>query len=225
MNIKSWSDQDKPREKFKFLGVQSLSDAELLAILLRSGTKGQSALSLAKEILNVANQNLYNLGKLDLKSLIEIKGVGEAKAISIIAAMELGRRRQVASVESKIQIRSSRDAYNCIGPSLADLEVEEFWILLLDRNNQLLKKVKISSGGVSGTVVDLKVIFKHAIEKLSSSIILFHNHPSGNLQPSVADKKLTDKIYKAAQNLDMKILDHLIVGANGYFSFADEGLI
>lgn len=224
-SIKSWSGQDRPREKMLAKGRQILSDAELLAILLGSGSRDESAVDLAKRILQTAGHDLHVLAKLSLGDLMAFKGIGEAKAITVSAAFELGRRRQIVDPQKRNKIKTSSDAFNQIGPILADLHVEQFWIILLSRSHEVIAKRKISEGGVSGTVVDAKVVFKIALELLASSIILVHNHPSGNLRPSRADKILTEKLVKAGNVMNINVLDHLIVGEKGYYSFADEGEI
>lgn len=225
LSIKSWSEEDRPREKLILKGRHNLSNAELIAILLGSGSREASAVELAKILLRDVEEDLDKLGKKDLKSFLKYKGIGEAKAVSIIAALELGRRRSASGVKKKIKITSSDIAYQEILPFLQDLSVEEFWIILVDRANQILLKERISIGGVSSTLVDPKMLFKVAIENLASGIILVHNHPSGNLKPSQADIKLTQKIADGAKLMDISILDHLIVTDHGYFSFADEDLM
>lgn len=223
--IRKWSLQDRPRERLTSRGRKSLSDAELLALLIGSGTKNESAVSLSQKILSAVTYDLNELGKLTVKELTQFKGIGQAKAMSIVAALELGRRRQFSGTQEISQITSSQDAYHMLAAELSDLQGEEFWVILLNRNNRIILKKRISTGGVSGTVVDPKIIFKLALDHLASSLILFHNHPSGNLRPSQADQRLTEKIVSAGKFLDIKILDHLIVGENNYFSFADEGLL
>ena len=225
LNIKSWAEEDRPRQKFAIKGKSSLSDAELISILLGSGNKRESAVELAKKLLASVNHNLNELGKAGIEELMQFNGIGEAKAISIAAALELGRRRKLSNVDKKPKINSSNDAFEQIEAHLTDLAHEEFWVILLNRSNQVIDKRSISKGGVSGTIADSKLIFKMAIEKLASGIILCHNHPSGNVNPSLADKKLTLKIADAGKTLDILVLDHLIVGNNSYFSFADEGLM
>ncbi len=222
--ILSWAEEDRPREKLLLKGKAALSDAELVAILIGSGTRDLSAVDLAKIILQKANNNLNELAKLSVKDLMKIKGIGEAKAISIVSALELGRRRKESEVISKPKITCSKDAYEQIKPYLLDLPHEEFWILLLDRANKVIRPLQISQGGVSGTVADTKLIFKQAIEHLASAIILVHNHPSGNLTPSQADKDLTKKLKESGILLEIPVLDHLIFTNESYFSFADEGL-
>lgn len=225
LKIKSWAEEDRPREKLMLKGRANLSNAELLAILLGSGSTQLSAVGLAQHILNDFGQDLERLGKASVAEMKKFKGVGEAKAITILAAMELGRRRQAGLVTDRPKIKSSQDAYRVIAPKLLDLPHEEFWILLLNRSNTVTSKYRISTGGVSGTVVDAKMVFKTAVENLASSIILCHNHPSGNLQPSQADIDLTQKLKKAGVTLDCLVLDHLIIGRKGYYSFADEGML
>ena len=221
--ISRWSNQDKPREKLLNGGPKSLSDSELLAILIGSGSKNESAISLSTRILTAVGHNLQKLAKLKINDLTKFKGIGQVKAVNILTALELGRRREFSTRENAIQIKCSHDAYISIASQLADLQFEEFWILLLNRNNRIIQKKKISTGGVSGTVVDPKVVFNMALKCLASSIILCHNHPSGNLSPSIADQKLTRKLIDAGKTLDIKIMDHLIIGENKYFSFADDG--
>jgi DNA repair protein RadC len=223
--ILSWAEEDRPREKLLLKGKAALTDAELVAILIGSGTRDLSAVDLSKIILQKANNNLNELAKLSIKDLIKIKGIGEAKAISIAAALELGRRRKESEVVRRPRISSSRDAYEQIQPYLLDLPHEEFWLLLLNRANEVIRPVQVSQGGVSGTVADPKIIFKLAIECLASAIILIHNHPSGNLKPSEADKDLTRRLASAGKLLEIPILDHLIFTDTSYLSFADEGLM
>ena len=225
LKIKAWAEEDRPREKFQLKGKQSLSDAELLAVLLGSGSREETAVDLAKRILSEADNNLHALGKRSPGDLMRYKGIGEAKAITIAAALELGRRRQLSQVRERPQVRSSRDAFQAIAPILADLPHEEFWILLLNRANRVIGREQISLGGVTGTVVDAKVVFSKAIEWLACSVILCHNHPSGNKQPSQADIDLTQKLGQGGKTLDVVVLDHLIITDADYFSFADEGLI
>lgn len=223
--ITAWAEEDRPREKLLHKGKHALSDAELLAILLGSGSREETAVGLAQRILNSVQNNLHELGKCSLAEFQRFKGVGEAKAITIAAAAELGRRRQMTPVKDKPQIRSSSDGYKAIAPILIDLSHEEFWILLMNRSNYVIGRELVSSGGVSGTVVDAKMVFRKALEKSgTTSIILCHNHPSGNLKPSNADIILTKKLKKAGEFLDMIVFDHLIVSERGYFSFADEGM-
>lgn len=225
MTIKAWAEADRPREKLLLKGKHSLSDAELIAILLGSGSRQQTAVGLAKSILQSVDNNLFELGKCSIKDLKKFNGVGEAKAISIAAALELGRRRQLSDIKTRPQVRCSEDSYKAIAPLLMDLPHEEFWVLLLSRRSEVIGRVQISQGGVSGTVVDAKMIFGPALEVKASSIILCHNHPSGNPNPSQADKSLTAKLVKAGESLDIFVLDHLIIAAGSYYSFADNSII
>ena len=225
LNIKSWSPEDRPREKLILKGKAALSDAELIAILLGSGTQAMSAVELAKRILHPADNSLHELARFTVRDLIKIKGIGQAKALTIVAALELGRRRKDLEPTEKERISGSRDAYSLVRADLMDIGHEEFWIILLNRANRVIKKMQISQGGVAGTVADPKIIFKHALDELASAIILAHNHPSGNLNASQADLDLTKKLKEAGKLLDIQVLDHLIVAGQKYFSFADEGLM
>ncbi|NUO01576.1 MAG: DNA repair protein RadC [Saprospiraceae bacterium] len=225
LSIKAWAEADRPREKLLLKGRQNLTDAELLAIVLGSGSRSETAVGLAQRILSETGNNLNELGKRSIGELKKFKGVGEAKAISVIAALELGRRRQVSEVGTKPQISCSQHAYTAFASVLSDLPHEEFWILLLNRANRIIGKIQVSSGGISGTVVDAKILFRRAIEGNAVSVILGHNHPSGNTQPSQADLELTKKLVRAGETLDIGVLDHLILGDKGYFSFADESLL
>lgn len=223
--IKSWAEDDRPREKLLKKGRHALSDAELIAILLGSGTKSLTAVDVAKRVLAANKNKLHALGRLGVGDLKKFPGIGEAKAITIIAALELGRRRRGEDKPEVKGITSSRDAYELMAPMLSDLDHEEFYAILLSRSHKVKETICISKGGVSGTVVDQRFIFKPAIEKLASAIIICHNHPSGALRPSEQDKKLTQKVVKSGQLLDIPVLDHLIFTDAGYFSFADEGLL
>ena len=225
LSIKNWSEEDQPREKLMAQGRQILSDAELIAILIGSGNREESAIELCKRILNESQNNLNELAKLTVSDLTKFKGIGEAKAISIVAALELGRRRKSEEILEKVQVSSSNQVYEYIKSVLTDLPHEEFWIVLLNRANKIIGKQLIGRGGVSQTTADVKVIFKKSIDKLASAIILAHNHPSGNLKPSPSDISLTKKVVEGANLLDLKVLDHLIIGDGNYLSFADEGLI
>ena len=224
-NILSWAEEDRPREKLMLKGRAALSDAELIAILIGSGTRELSAVDLSKLILHSVGNNLNELAKLSINDLMKFKGVGDAKAISIAAALELGRRRKESEVVKKAKITSSGDAYQAMRPYLLDLSHEQFWVLLLNRASEVIRPFQVSIGGVAGTVADPKIIFKSAIEYLASAIILVHNHPSGNLTPSQADLDLTKRVKEAGRLLDIPILDHLIFGDNGYYSFADKGIL
>lgn len=223
LTIKDWAVEDRPREKLVKKGVQSLSDAEIIALLIGSGTRNESAVELSKKVLKSANNNLNELGKLNIRDLTKMKGIGEAKAITILAALELGRRRKISEIIIKKKITQSKDVFELFQPTIGDLPHEEFWILLLNRSNRIIEKIKISQGGVSGTVIDIKIILKHAVEKLASSIILCHNHPSGNKAPSNADDTITGKLKSGAELLDIQVIDHIIVADVEYFSYADEG--
>ncbi len=225
LSIKMWAEEDRPREKLLLKGKSALSDAELIGILLRSGTHTLSAVDLARQILISNDHDLNKLAKLNVSQLQKFKGIGEAKAISIVAALELGRRRKITESISKPLIKGSQDVYNLMQANLTDLDHEQFWVILLKRSNEVIKKIQLSIGGVSGTVVDSKMIFKEAIENLASAIILIHNHPSGNRKPSQADIQLTKKLKAAGELMEISVLDHLIFTNEGYFSFADESLM
>jgi len=224
-SLSTWAVEERPREKVLSNGVQYLSDAELLAILLGSGTKHMTAVELARLILKDAGNNLQLLGRMGIEELVRIKGVGPAKAITILGALELGRRRSGLQLPEKIPVKSSETVYRLFHPLMGDLEHEEFWLLMLNRANRVLGRFKVSQGGLSGTVIDTRIILKKALDNLASSIIVCHNHPSGNKQPSDADVKITEKLKKAAEMLEIKLLDHVIIADKSYFSFADEGLI
>jgi len=223
--IPMWAEDDRPREKMSIKGKASLSDAELIAILIGSGNNEKSAVELSKEILNAVENNLIELSKLTISDLCGFKGIGAAKAISIIAAMELGKRRLSSQALSRSKITSSKDAYELFLPFLMDRYDEEFRMLILDRSNKLILNLSVGEGGFAGTVADPKKIFKLALQHNSSSIILGHNHPSNNTNPSDTDIQLTKKICRAGESLDLMILDHIIVGNDGYYSFADEGIL
>lgn len=223
--ITAWAEDDRPREKLMNKGRHVLSDAELIAILIASGNTEETAVELSKRILNSVNNNLNELSKLTINDLTKFRGIGEAKAISIIAALELGRRRKETEVNKRESIRTSANVYEIFKPFLLDLPHEEFWALFLNRSSGILKKELISRGGVSGTVVDSKIIFKAAIENLASSVILCHNHPSGNTKPSEQDVQITKKLKEAGRLLEIPVLDHVIVSETGYYSFADEGMM
>lgn len=223
--IHQWAHDDQPREKLMNKGKEALSDAELIAILLRSGSISQSAVELGRSLLQKVDHNLIALSKLSIDDLMRHKGIGEAKALSIIAALELGMRRRLAEVPVRKTVSSSRDAFDLLYTSVADCLYEEFWVLLLNHANRRISVEQISEGGQAGTVVDPKKIFKMALEQNAAGIILCHNHPSGNLNPSTADRNLTDKIKNAGNFLDIKVLDHLIIADESYYSFADNGLM
>jgi len=223
--IKSWAEDDRPREKLARMGERSLSNAELIAIIMGSGSQKESAVELAKRMLSEVKNNIGLLAKLTLSELKAYNGVGDAKAITIKAALELGRRRQGSKTDRKKAVTSSLDAYNIISPSLQDKKTEEFWIMLFNRRNHLLDMKMISAGGVSSTLVDAKIVFQSALEKLASGIILVHNHPSGNKNPGQSDISLTKRLKEAASYLDIDLLDHLVVTDHDYFSFRDEGML
>lgn len=225
LSIKEWAEDDRPREKLLLKGKQALSDAELMAILLGSGSRNETAVQLAQRILKDNNNNLYEVSRLSVEGLQKFKGVGEAKALAIVAALELGRRKKEADCPEHTVIRSSADAYKHMASRLSDLPHEEFWILLLNRAHKVTKTELVSRGGVSGTVADVRMMLKSAVESLSSAIVLAHNHPSGNTRPSDADIQLTKKVREAAALFDIQLLDHIIVGEGCYYSFTDEGLI
>jgi DNA repair protein RadC len=225
ISIKAWAEEDRPREKLSGQGRRALTDAELIAILIGSGNRDESAVELSKRILYHYDNDLNKLGKASIEELSKFKGIGEAKAISIIAALELGRRRDNIETKTPEIVDTSRSAYAAIKRFLVDLNHEEFWILLIGQNCKLIGRELMSKGGLTTTVADPKVIFGEALRHSAVSIMLAHNHPSGNLKPSHQDIELTKKIVSAGRLLDIKVLDHLIIGDNGYFSFADEGII
>jgi DNA repair protein RadC len=225
LTIKQWAEDDRPREKLVIKGRHSLSDAELLAIMIGSGTKEDSAVELARRILTAAGDSVSTLAKLSVNDLMQHKGIGLARAVTIAAAMEIGKRRSESAVMEKEKITCSRDAFEILQSVLADQPYEEFWIIILNKANRVISKQCISEGGISGTVVDPKKIYKIALDQHASSIIMGHNHPSGNIQPSEADHKITRKVKDAGGLLDISVLDHLIIGDGKYYSFADEGMI
>ena len=224
-SIKQWSVTDQPREKLLHLGAKTLSEAELIAILMRAGTKNRSAVDVAKDLMNQHQNSVAAIAKLTVHELMKIKGIGEAKAVSIAAALELGRRRVTENAIQKSQISSSLDVYDLIHPRMRDLTREEFWILLLDRRSKVIAIEEIHIGGMSAMVVDPKIIFQKALERRASSVILSHNHPSGSPSPSIEDIRLTEKVKLAGSYIDIKVLDHIIIGEGAYYSFADEGKI
>jgi len=223
--ISKWAEDDRPREKLMLKGKHSLSDAELLAILIGTGSREHSALDLAKMILIQTRNNLIELSKMQISELMDFRGIGQAKAITVIAALELGRRRRGSEVIQRKKIQSSKDVFELFQVELAEKKYEGFWLLLLDRANKIIGQEKISEGGTAGTVADPKRIFKTAIDRHASSLILCHNHPSGNVEPSQADISLTKKMIQAGTLLDIQILDHIIIGEENYFSFADENMM
>lgn len=223
-SIKHWAEDDKPREKLMLKGKNALSDAELIAILIGSGSRNESAVSLSKRILASVDNNLNALGKLSLKQLMEFKGIGEAKAITIAAALELGRRRRAEETLDLKKITSSKAVFEIMQPIIGELPHEEFWVLYLNNSNKVVYKSQLSKGGITGTVVDVRLIFKIALEQNATSIILTHNHPSGKLLASDADKEVTKKLKIAGEQLDVKVLDHIIITEKEYLSFQDEGI-
>ena len=224
-SIKDWNEDDRPREKLMAQSKAALTDAELVAILIGSGNREESAVALSQRILASANNNLDTLGKFSVKELMQFKGIGEAKAISIVAAMELGRRRKESGAVQLKKITSSQSVFHLMQPVIGDLPHEEFWVVYVNNSNKVLRKLQLSKGGITGTLVDVRLTFKNALEIGAVAIILVHNHPSGTLKPSQADKNLTEKIKIAGQSLDVKVLDHLIITEEAYFSFADEGVL
>jgi DNA repair protein RadC len=225
ISIKYWAEDDRPREKLVLKGKTALSDAELVAILIGSGSKNESAVNLAKRILASIDNNLNSLGKLTVEDLKKFKGIGEAKAISIITALVLGRRRRLEAALELPKINSSKAVFNIMQPIIGELNHEEFWVIYLNNSNKVLYKEQLSKGGLTGTLVDVRLVYKKALDLYATAIILCHNHPSGKLAPSVADKSITQKLKLAGETLDIKILDHLIVTENAYFSFADENIL
>ncbi|MGV3697296.1 RadC family protein [Flavobacterium sp.] len=223
-SIKNWAEDDKPREKLMLKGKAALSDAELVAILIGSGTRNETAVGLSKRILASVDNNLNALGKLSLRQLMEFKGIGEAKAISIAAALELGRRRRAEESLKLHKITSSKAVFEIMQPIIGELPHEEFWVLYLNNSNKVIHKSQLSKGGITGTIVDVRLIFKTALEHNATSVILCHNHPSGKLLASDADKDITKKLKLAGDQLDVKVLDHVIITEAGYLSFQDEGI-
>ncbi|RDI58441.1 RadC family protein [Flavobacterium glaciei] len=222
--ITNWSEDDKPREKLMLKGKSVLSDAELIAILIGSGSRSESAVDLSKRILASVDNNLNALGKLSLSQLMQFRGIGEAKAISIIAALELGRRRRGEDAVELKKITSSKVIFEIMQPIIGELPHEEFWIIYMNNSNKVIAKSQLSKGGITGTLVDVRIVFKTALEMGATALILCHNHPSGTLIPSEADKQITRKLKLAGDSLEIKVLDHLIVTETSYFSFADEGI-
>ncbi len=220
-SIKNWKEDDRPREKLIIKGKSILSDAELIAILIGSGSRNESAVELSKRILASVNNNLNALARLSVEQLTQFKGIGEAKAVSIITALELGRRRRLEEALEQSKITSSKDVFEIMQPIIGDLQHEEFWVLYLNNSNKIIDRSQVSKGGITSTLVDTRLVFKKAMEISAVGIILAHNHPSGMLKPSEPDKKLTQKIKIAGETLDIKILDHLIITEKAYFSFAD----
>ena len=226
LSIKQWAEEDRPREKLLLKGVATLSDSELIAILIGSGNDRESAVELSRRILIKAENDLHKLGRMSVTDLVQnFRGIGEAKAVTVIAALELGRRRKAGEVNDRKKITSSRDGYDHFFPLLSDLNHEETWAMLMDRSNKMLSTIQVSRGGISGTVVDIRLILREALTHYASGIILAHNHPSGNCSPSPQDTQITKKLKEAAQWMDIALLDHIIVCGDRYYSFADEGII
>jgi len=223
--IKSWSATEQPREKFIQNGASALSTTELIAILIRSGIVDRSAISLARELLDKANNNLSTMAKMEVDDLVNIKGIGKTKAITLLASIELGKRRYMEQAQVRIKLSSSREVFHLMKPIMEDLQIEQFWVLYLNNASSIIDKQRISEGGMTATIVDVRLIFKHALRANATAIILCHNHPSGSLVPSKADQNITDKIVKAARYMDVQVLDHLIITEQSYFSFADEARI
>jgi DNA repair protein RadC len=225
ISIKSWALDDRPREKLVTKGKTSLSNAELLAVLIGSGNREESAVELSKRILRSVNGNIHELEKMSVEKLVSFRGIGVAKAVAIITALELGRRREQQLGAKILKIGNSKDVYTLMKPILADKSYEEFWIVYLNNANKVLAKQLSSRGGITATIVDVRLLFKRALELSAVGIIVCHNHPSGNIHPSASDRKLTEKIKQAGKSLDIQLLDHLIIGEKSYFSFADQGEI
>lgn len=224
LSVKQWAEDDRPREKLITKGVSTLSDAELLAILIGSGSRNETVVELSQRILHSVNNNLNTLGKLTIKELIKnFHGIGEAKAVTIIAALELGRRRKLTEVAIEPLIQSSKTVYDIMHPILADLPHEEMWVLFLNKGNRIIKKYQASKGGLSATVIDIRMIMKEALETLATAMILCHNHPSGNKQPSMEDDITTAQLKEAGKIMDVRLLDHVIVCDESYYSYGDEG--
>ena len=224
-SIKNWADDDRPREKLVQKGSFVLSDAELIAILIGSGSREESAVELSKRILASVDNNLNELGKLSVNQLMRFKGIGEAKAVSIAAALEVGRRRRLEDTSKIVKIQSSHDVFELLYPLIGELPHEEFWIVYLNNSNKVFHKSQLSKGGITGTLVDVRLVLKQALELGAVGIILAHNHPSGTLKPSAADKQITQKLKTASEALDIQVLDHLILAQNEYLSFADKGIL
>ena len=225
LSIKNWSDADKPREKLRIKGRQVLTNAELIAILIGSGTKNESAVQLSRRILHSYGDDLNELGKLSVNQLMEFNGIGEAKAIKILAAIEIGHRRRTKASKSFSQLKNSQAVFELLYPHIGDLDHEEFWIVYMNNSNRVLRCEQMSKGGITGTLVDVRLVMKKALELGAITLILAHNHPSGTLSPSASDKELTQKMIKASTSLDIKVIDHLIITKESYFSFADNMLI
>ena len=225
MSIKLLAEDDRPREKFLLKGKNSLSDAELLAIIMGSGNREESAVDLARRILKSVNNNWHDLSKLTVKDLMKFNGIGEAKAISIASALEIGRRRASQEVPDRKKINGPADAFQIFRPHLADLQTEEVWAIFVNQNNRVLHFCQMSSGGITGSLVDVRTLFKTALEHFATGVFIAHNHPSGNLKPSEEDRRITKQVLEAGKILNVALIDHLILNQTSYFSFADEGLL
>ena len=225
MSLKSLAEDDRPREKFLYKGKNSVSDAELLAIIMGSGNRAESAVDLARRILNSVGNNWHNLSKLSVKDLMKFKGIGEAKAVSIAAALEMGRRRAAQDVSERKSLHKSVHVFEFLKPYISDLQTEEFWAVFVNQNNRVLHYSQLTTGGISSSVVDVRILYKTALEHFSTGIFVAHNHPSGNLLPSDEDHRITKQIAEAGKLLNIRLIDHLILNQNSYFSFADEGLL
>lgn len=222
--INQWAEDDRPREKFLLKGKAALSDSELLAILIGSGSRNESAVQLCQRILASSENNLNTLGKMSVSQLMQFKGIGEAKAISIAAALELGRRRRAEEAVELKKISSSKAVFEIMQPIIGELPHEEFWVLYLNNSNKVIYKAQLSKGGITGTVVDIRLLFKMALEQNATAVLLTHNHPSGKLLASDADIQITKKIKEAGKTLEIHVLDHIIITENGYLSFQDAGI-
>ena len=225
LSITQWAVEDRPREKMMEKGVATLSDAELLAILIGSGNREETAVELMRRVLSSCDNNLNVLAKWEICDFSCFKGIGPAKSVTVMAALELGKRRNLQETQSRLQIRSSKDIYSLFQPIMCDLEQEEFWVLLLNQACKVIDKVRISIGGIDGTYADVRTILREALLQRSTQMAVVHNHPSGNVQPSQPDKSLTQSIQKAAELMNIRLIDHVIVSEDNYYSFADEGLL
>ncbi|WP_304342746.1 DNA repair protein RadC [Chryseobacterium koreense] len=225
MSIKFLAEDDRPREKFLLKGKNALSDAELLAIIIKMGHQEESAVELARRILKSVDHNWHDLSKLSVKDLTKFKGIGPVKAIEILSAVEIGRRRAAQEVPEKMQISKSEDTFRILQPFLGDLQTEEFWAIFLNQSNKVLLKSRLTSGGINQSLVDVRILFKTALENFATGIIVAHNHPSGTLKPSQNDLNITRQISQAGKILNIQLIDHLIITQNSWFSFAEEGLI
>ncbi|MBQ4525300.1 MAG: DNA repair protein RadC [Bacteroidaceae bacterium] len=225
LNINQWAEEDRPREKMMTHGAAVLTDAELLAILIGSGSTKETAVELMRRVLAACGNNLNELGKLSLEQLCQFNGIGPAKAVTVMAACELGRRRKLAEVEERLVVRSSRDIYNCFHPKMADLPIEEFWVMLLNNACKLIDSRRVATGGITEVVADVRLILREAILGRATSIVLCHNHPSGSVRPSRHDDMLTERLRQACEVMNIRLMDHVIVTDGRYYSYADEGRV